>query len=364
MSIKKINISKEDYSKICDASSSEFASTMLEIIQKRVDNVEAKNILNNYAKMNSYFGISSNNPIVYNEISNIFFNSVIPEFECVELSPINPFALNYFLTELSQNSVLSTIKNSEVLSDSSTSMALECAFRKKFSGDGDNINLASSSRLLRMQRYGNGKKSHWSQHFRACSLVSAFRNIENNMYESMNLQILKWLDTIDNLNLPIHEINVNVSFLPLIKELYRLYNVDESMLLKNSVNPNFNIFQSFNIQIDEIINNIDQITDLNIKKELLLSIKNTFMLIEEKIFSKLKEIYPNVKFNLLLNRKSGLNYYEHFCYEVVVTFNDGKNLVLVDGGITSWTGDLLSDSKEKCVTSGMGLEYISKVYKK
>ena len=47
-----------------------------------------------------------------------------------------------------------------------------------------------------------------------------------------------------------------------------------------------------------------------------------------------------------------------------VGFDNEKSLVLVDGGITNWTGKILSDSKEKCVTSGMGLEYLAKVYKK
>ena len=65
-----------------------------------------------------------------------------------------------------------------------------------------------------------------------------------------------------------------------------------------------------------------------------------------------------------LNRKSGLNYYSDICYEIVVGFDNEKSLVLVDGGITNWTGKILSDSKEKCITSGMGLEYLAKVYKR
>lgn len=65
-----------------------------------------------------------------------------------------------------------------------------------------------------------------------------------------------------------------------------------------------------------------------------------------------------------LNRKSGLTYYDGICYDVEVVFRGGKSLVLVDGGVTNWVGKILSDSKEKCVTSGMGLEYLGKVYKR
>ena len=67
---------------------------------------------------------------------------------------------------------------------------------------------------------------------------------------------------------------------------------------------------------------------------------------------------------MLLFRKSGLTYYDSICYDIEVVFKNGQKLVLVDGGVTDWIGKILSDSKEKCVTSGMGLEYLGRVYKR
>lgn len=96
----------------------------------------------------------------------------------------------------------------------------------------------------------------------------------------------------------------------------------------------------------------------------MLSIRNIYNVFYNKLIIPLKASHKKVRFNLQLNRKSGLTYYDDICYEIAVSFKNGKSLVLVDGGINDWISKLLSDSKEKCITSGMGLEYIGKVYKR
>lgn len=363
MSASKIELSKEDYEKLLNEQSNIFISTMIDIYGERASKIMPSTILKNYETKYNIFQPASSDPQIYNDITRDFYNSVSDVFECIELSPINPFALNSVLTETNQNNVLSALRNAEVVSDSSIAMALECAYRIK-KGEKSNINLASSTRLLRMQNYGNGKKSHWSQHFRACSLVSSFRNVNENMYSTIILQISSWLKIIKELNLDINSIDVNVCYLPLVKEIYSFFDIDESVLLNNSVNPDFDIFKVYNVGIEDKIGSMEQIDKIQYKKDYLLSIKNAYKFLNNKILGKLKEENPQINFYLHLNRKSGLNYYDNICYEVVVHFSNGKDLVLVDGGVTNWTGQLLSDSKEKCVTSGMGLEYISKVYKK
>lgn len=363
MDAKKIELTNNDYLKMVDSPSKEFISTMIDIINKRAKSISACKVLKNYETNHKYFYPSNNDVLTYNKLNTIFFQSVMPEYECIELSPITPFALNSTLTPLSPNNSLSTIRNSEVISDSSISMALECAHRRKI-GDKNLINLASSTRLLRMQKYGNGKKEHWTQHFRACSLVTSFRNNDSKMFESLYLQISKWLDVIYNLNLDLTKINVNIAYLPIIKMLYKELEINEQLILKNSVNPDFDIFENFDIEMLEEVNQVDELNELKLNKDLLLTIKNSYIYLKQNLIDKLKIKYPNVNFNFQLNRKSGINYYEYYCFETVVTFENGYDLCLVDGGITNWTGMLLSDSKEKCVSSGMGLEYLAKVYRK
>lgn len=365
MEIKKIDLSEENFNKLISSSAKVFNSTMLDVFSERASKITGSSIINNYQRKNSIFEPSKIDPRIYNEISNIFFDSVDNDFECIELSPVNPFGLNSSLTLTNQNNVLSCLRSSEVISDSSIAMALECANRIRTSKE-NNINLASSTRLLRTQNYGNGKKSHWSQHFRACSLVSSFRNEGLNMYSTLQLQIYNWLNALNNLkkNLGIEKIDVNLCYIPLIKEIYKMHNIELQTVLANSVNPNYNIFEQYQVDLPQVISFSDDIENFKTSKEYLLTIKKMLEIFKQNIIAPLNEKYENAEFNLQLNRKSGLTYYDGICYDIEVAFENGKTLVLIDGGVTDWTGRILSDSKEKCVTSGMGLEYLGRVYKR
>lgn len=365
MNIQKIDLIEEDYNNLTDSSAKIFNSTMLNIFSERSKKVSCSNLINNYQKKSNIYQPSKIDPRIYNEISNIFFDSVDKDFECIELSPINPFGLNSSLTFTNQNNVLSCIRNSEVISDSSLAMALECAYRIKTSKE-NNINLASSTRLLRMQNYSNGKKSHWSQHFRACSLVSSFRNENINMFSTLKLQIYNWLNAINNLkdNLDIKAINVNLCYLPLIREIYKLHNVELQSVLMNTVNPDYDVFTQYQIELPYAISFNDNIENLEVTRDYLLTIQKIFDIFKKNVITPLTEKYNDIEFNLQLNRKSGLTYYDSICYDIEVVFKNGQKLVLVDGGVTDWIGKILSDSKEKCVTSGMGLEYLGRVYKR
>lgn len=365
MSIEKIELTLDDYQRLISDSSNKFNSTMLDIFDKRSRDVLPSNLLKNYQNKYNIYEPAKVDPRIYNEISNIFFDSVDEDFDCIELSPIHPFGLNVSLTETNQNNVLSAARNSEVVSDSSIAMSLECAYRIR-NLNATQVNLASSTRLLRTQNYGNGKKTHWSQHFRACSLVSSFRNNENNMFLSLVLQIYNWLNTIENLKdkLDIDAVNVNLCYIPLVKEIHNTHNIQTEKVLSNTINPDFDIFREYGIDLPNNVSSNSVIDNIKSTKEYLLSIRNTFIFANNKIIEPLKNKYEDVNYNLQLNRKSGLTYYDDICYEIEILFKNGKSLVLVDGGINDWIGKILSDSKEKCITSGMGLEYIGKVYKK
>lgn len=365
MKIKKIELTPIDYEALTTSSAKKFNSTIIDVFNERSKKILPTTLLDNYQNKTNLYQPSKIDPRIYNEISDIFFNTVCNDFECIELSPINPFGLNASLTSTNQNNVLSSARGSEVISDSSISMALECAYRiKKLKVN--KINLASSTRLLRTQNYGNGKKNHWSQHFRACSLVSSFRNINNNMFQLLHLQLNNWLNVIENLkeSLDIEQITLNLCFIPLVKEIHQTYDIDLKNILSNTVNPNYDIFEKFSVPLPNNIENPKDIDLIKTKKDYLLSIRNIYNVFYNKLIIPLKASHKKVRFNLQLNRKSGLTYYDDICYEIAVSFKNGKSLVLVDGGINDWISKLLSDSKEKCITSGMGLEYIGKVYKR
>lgn len=100
-------------------------------------------------------------------------------FDAVELSPVCPAGLNTVLGRIDQNSVLATVRGSEVMADPTAALALEAALRRR-QGAGA-VRLAATHRVLRMQPLrGEGVVL---RHFRLLALVTAGPSEPGNAFE-------------------------------------------------------------------------------------------------------------------------------------------------------------------------------------
>ena len=97
-------------------------------------------------------------------------------FEAVELSPLAPLGVCAAVALASQNKIVSTARGTEVVSDPTNVLALECAKRLK-EDSGLHIRLASSHRCVRAQVFP--KRPGLAAHFRMFCLVSAGHEREN-----------------------------------------------------------------------------------------------------------------------------------------------------------------------------------------
>ena len=102
-------------------------------------------------------------------------------FEAVELSPLAPLGACSSVALASQNKVVSTTRGTEVVSDPTNILALECAKRLK-DDSGLHIRLASSHRCVRAQVFP--KRPGFAAHFRMFCLVSAGHERENREFLS------------------------------------------------------------------------------------------------------------------------------------------------------------------------------------
>ncbi len=91
-------------------------------------------------------------------------------FESVQLAPVGPLGTNAVLGQISQNNVLSTIRNTEVIADPTAALALECAVRRR--ARNEPVRLCTVGRTLRLQPFD---MPGYSPHFRLFALVSAGR---------------------------------------------------------------------------------------------------------------------------------------------------------------------------------------------
>jgi hypothetical protein len=94
------------------------------------------------------------------------------DVEGVELSPVAPLGTCAAVTAQSQDRIVSTVRNAEVVSDSTNALAVEAAARRQRQPASGEVHLAACHRMLRAQRFPAG----FGSHFRLFALVSSARD--------------------------------------------------------------------------------------------------------------------------------------------------------------------------------------------
>jgi hypothetical protein len=119
-------------------------------------------------------------------------------FESIELSPVAPLGVCSILGLASQNKVLSALRGTEVVSDPTNVMALECAHRLRRDPTAT-VRLATSHRCLRTQPFPEGRG--FTASFRMFCLVSAGLERQNHAFlvDVMAEHVTVMLDALDRL---------------------------------------------------------------------------------------------------------------------------------------------------------------------
>ncbi len=144
-------------------------SLLLEVYQRRAENLTPKALLNQYDQ-NRFVSPSPNNPAALLAFDLRALSLIPDEYQPIELSPVAPLGAAAVLGELSQDWAISTARNSEVVSDSTNVLALECALRRRHDRK-TQVKLISSHRLIRGQDHG----ADTPKHFRLLGLAAAGR---------------------------------------------------------------------------------------------------------------------------------------------------------------------------------------------
>jgi hypothetical protein len=119
------------------------------------------------------------------------------EFTGIELSPVVPLGTCTAVAPVSENRIVATIRNTEVVSDSTNALAVEAATRRRCQAKDGHIDLAACHRQLRAQVFGQGAGSH----FRLFTLVSSARDSGSGRAEASMLtrHLRYWLDVLETL---------------------------------------------------------------------------------------------------------------------------------------------------------------------
>jgi hypothetical protein len=144
-------------------------SLLLEVYRRRAAVMTPKTLLRRY-EQNRFVFPAASNPSELLEFDREALALIPDGYHPIELSPVAPLGAAAVLGELSQDWAIATSRNSEVVSDSTNVLALECALRRRRDRKTP-VKLISSHRLIRGQDYG--ALAH--QHFRILGLAAAGR---------------------------------------------------------------------------------------------------------------------------------------------------------------------------------------------
>jgi hypothetical protein len=272
-------------------------SLLLKVYRERAVRRKLNMLFSDYAS-NSFTRPSRCDPLRLLEWDRIALSNLPEGFQAIELSPISPLGSVTLLASICQDWVLTTIRNTEVVADPTNVLALECALRRQKLTESQStkvntVNLACSQRVVRTQRF---QSPDAQQHFRLFSLCSAGRNTGKLRFETnaTTQHIGFYLKSLQNFLGP--DIPLRATIISLHPESY----------------------------------------DDNILKTALATLKAEF---------------EHVKISLEKTKTDNVGYYQSLRFHVYTTPPKDRELELVDGGDTDWTQKLLSNAKERFLTS-------------
>ena len=105
-------------------------SLLLEVYRRRAARVSAADLLTRYAE-NRFTRPSAVDPVALAALELRAWAGLPEGYQAIELSPLCPLGTNSAIATVDQNKVVTTIRNTEVVSDSTNVLALEAAERRR-----------------------------------------------------------------------------------------------------------------------------------------------------------------------------------------------------------------------------------------
>ncbi|MBQ9934364.1 MAG: hypothetical protein IJO70_00775 [Lachnospiraceae bacterium] len=333
------------------------------VMQGKVESIMPNDIMKDMNEKMEIYGPSNISQLELTKFRTLFYKIMPSCFDTIQLPPVSPLGLCTSMTKLGQNERLTTIRKSEVVSDSTLYLALYAAtLRKKQCDKGDiyqELNLSTFHRLLRLQKFEASRK--WSQHFEILGTISTGRRKGKNSFknEIIYMHINMWISFLKVLNSNGYyygDIEFLFSFIPLIEWIIDEYGIERNEINRNSLNSNYDFFDSYNIDINKRIDSINELSDVLNQNEEGCKILKLLRIFEREVLIPLKNENPNISFGYEVNRKLGLGYFNGICFHGYARNRNNQRFDLIDGGVSDWVGQMTNDNKEVTVTSSFGVE--------
>ena len=343
--------------------SSDLQSLLMHVFQARTRALEVPDVSRNAGR--SLVQASKVDARLFNTFDRVAFD-VSECFEAIDLAPVCSLGLNRVLGGIDQNSVLTTIRNAEVLGDATMPLAVECWHRRKDSsrrGDDTPVRLASSHRVVRLQPFD---MPGYVPHFRLFSMVTAGRDTGSMAFEIQHLGehirfYLRLFRELGAHGFHLASPVVEISDTGIVQSLLAAHGVspDEVRESIRAHRPG----GSDQFLAERGISLPGAVEDP--ARELQHGLQGIERLarLKSELLDAMRAEFPEAQFHFDLARLEGLNYYNGFCLRISPLTADGARFPLADGGFTDWTARLLQNKKERLLTSGIGTEFVCLRYR-
>ena len=175
---------------------SDLHSVLLEVMQHRARNRTPADVLSQYLR-DGFCAPAEIGLRTSHEVDGHLL-AAADAFEALDLSPVAPLGVSSAIAQTGQNRVLSALRMTEVVSDPTNVLALECARRLRAAWDTP-VHLATSQRVLRAQPVP--RLPGYGQHFRIFVLASGGREAKDHAFtvQTCALHIRTMLAALDRL---------------------------------------------------------------------------------------------------------------------------------------------------------------------
>ena len=331
-------------------------SLLLEVYQARAKRVAEPDVLARF-EGTPLAAPSTVDARLLNEFDRAAF-ATAEGFEAVELSPVCPLGTSQSLGGIDQNNVLTTIRNAEVLGDSTPGLALECARRrrKQSARTGEAVRLCSSHRVIRLQPFDF---PGFTPHFRLFGMVTAGRDSGSSAFEVQHLRehiavYLRLFRALNQAGFSLTAPLVEITDLAATEALLAPAGVSRDDVRK-AVRAHI-VGGSERFLAERGVTLPDNTAGSTAAAPRLA-------LLQKPVVDPLRVEFPEAEFRLTLARLEGLGYYTGLCLRISPTAPNGVLYPVADGGFTGWTARLLQDRKERLLTSGIGSEFVCRKYR-
>jgi hypothetical protein len=344
-------------------SGSDLSSLLLAVLKRRVSKIDRSRIM-----IASPATEACNlDGRLLNKLENTAYE-IAPQFEAIDLSPLCPLGVVATLTGLDQGNVLSTVRSFECASDPTIGLALECARRRKKQSNRKDVDrLCSNHRVVRFPLPDNPA---FSAHFKLFCLISAGRDIGSGQFERDAIKehirvYLSFLSKLGETDFAFEDIVVELSDTRVVSHFCSIFDVNREEVRANvrarDSNSSDSLLAKYSATWPKyVVSPKEDLAKFDLPKHLITHLD----LVEQTVCEPIRKEHSGVQFKFNLHRLTGLGYYQGPCFHIKTKNSCGQEYMLADGGFVDWTQVLLSDEKERLMTSAIGIELICRMFRR